>query len=109
MGPHPANQCPAGGPAGPYIPSRQPAWADSVRPAYLMPPGCVPAMKASVIAPGVSWVDDAPDLSTDTKTMLPGGSNFGDSLRSPIQAFITSIQIGSAPSAPVTLWPIGFF
>ena len=41
--------------------------------------------------------------------MLPGGSNCGGSLRSPIQAFMTSIQIGSAASLPVWLWPIGFF
>src|SRR4026207_1880146 len=33
-------------------------------------------------------------LSIGTKTMLPGGSNFGGSLRSPIHALKMSIQIG---------------
>ena len=37
--------------------------------------------------------------------MLPGGSNFGGSFRSPIYAFMMSIQIGSATSAPVAPGP----
>ena len=48
-------------------------------------------------------------LSIDTNTMLPGASKVGGSFRSPIQAFMMSIQIGSAASAPVWLCPMGFF
>ena len=43
-------------------------------------PGCVPAMNASWIAPGVSAGTSVPlPLSTDRKTMLPGASNCGGS------------------------------
>ena len=66
-------------------------------------------MNASEIEPGVPSAAEPPPLSTDTNTILPGGSNFGASLRSPIHAFITSIQMGSAASAPVMLRPIGRF
>ena len=51
-------------------------------------------MKASLIAPGAPSAGVPVVLSTWTKTMLPGGSNFGGSLRSPIQVLKISIQIG---------------
>src|SRR3569832_2192438 len=51
---------------------------------YLIEPGCVPAMKASLIAPGRPSAGVPVVLSTATNTMLPGGSNLGGSLRSPI-------------------------
>src|SRR3954465_5057834 len=74
-----------------------------------MDPGCVPAMNASLIAPGASAsVADPDPLSTETNTMLPGASNFGGSFRSPIHAFMMSIQIGSAASAPLMPGPSGF-
>src|SRR3954471_15340739 len=77
---------------------------------YLIEPGCVPAMNASGIAPGVPSAAGSPEaLSTVTNTMLPGDGNCGGSLRSPIQDFMMSIQIGSAASAPVMFEPIGFF
>src|SRR5687768_6748797 len=70
----------------------------------LNPPGWVPAMKASVIAPGDEGSVELPvALSTDANTMLPGASKDGGSLRSPIHDFMISIQIGSAASEPVWL------
>ena len=38
--------------------------------------------------------------------MLPGASKVGGSVRLPIHAFMISIQIGSAESAPVPAGPI---
>src|SRR3954451_3089626 len=54
-------------------------------------------MNASGIAPGVPSAAGSPEaLSTVTNTMLPGDGNCGGSLRSPIQDFMMSIQIGRA-------------
>ncbi len=70
-------------------------------------PGCVPAMNDSLIAPGVPSRAAVPEpRSTETNTMLPGASNAGGSLRSPIHAFMISIQIGSAESEPVPAGPM---
>jgi hypothetical protein len=66
-------------------------------------------MKASEIEPGPSPAADPLARSTGMKTIFPGGSKAGDVFRSPIQARITSIQMGRAASEPDMLAPIGFF
>src|SRR5439155_962494 len=72
-----------------------------------------PESNVSVIAPGVSGGTIAPlDLSTERNTMLPGASNCGGwslSVRRATYAFMKSIQIGSAATAPCSRLPSDFF
>ena len=71
---------------------------------YLNPePGWVPAMNASVMAPGVPAMAGFPDplVDRDEHDVAGRRRRSGGSLRSPIHAFMMSIQIGSAASAPV--------